>query len=208
MKSSEISSFEQFKEKKNLVKFAEGYRADIYLYEENGKKFAVKTVDEPKLLKALQKEIEILKELKRLKIKFVPQIIYWGKDFFVYPFIEGIPFKKVQKQLDEKSLKRILKKLLIAAYCLDKHGIFKNEFQRPFTNVLVKDHRIYLIDFERGALNKFWKNVPQYLQFLMGIGILTKEETINFGRNYKSKPKKIIKTLLRKIDETNLLSLS
>ena len=196
MKSSD---FETFKKGKNLLKFAEGYRADIYVYEENGTKYAVKVVNDEKLLKALKKEIEILRKLKELKAKFVPQILYWGMDYFVYPFIEGIPFKKIQKQMDQKRLRRILKKILLGAYCLDKWGIFKNEFQRPFTNVLVQDNKIYLIDFERGALNKYWKNVPQFLQFLMAIGILNKEEVMELGREYKQNPKKVVKQILYKL---------
>jgi len=207
MKSSNFPDFESLKKEKFLTKFAEGYRAEIYLYEENGKKYAVKVVNEPNLFKALQKEVEILKKLNRIGAKFVPKLLLWGKDFFIYHFIEGVPFKKLQKELNEEDLKRLLKKLLIAAYCLDKWGIFKNEFQRPFTNVLVdKKGRIFLIDFERGALNKYWKNVPQYMQFLMGKGILKKDETVFLGRKYRNKPKEVIKTLISKINRSNLVS--
>jgi putative serine/threonine protein kinase len=191
--------FEEFKKLKKLEKFAEGYRGIIYTYTENGQKFAVKVPSEKKLIKTFQKEAQILEYLNRLGFSFVPRLTLKGEDFFVYRFIEGTPFKKIQKEIPQNVFKYFLRKLLLAAYCLDKVGVFKDEFQRPFTNVLINGKRLYLIDFERGLLNKHWKNVPQFLQFLVAVGVLDRDTAIRLGREYKKNPKKVVKSLLRNL---------
>ncbi|HIO42210.1 MAG TPA: hypothetical protein EYN34_04915 [Aquifex sp.] len=192
--------FKDFASQKGLEKFAEGYRGIIYTYTESGNKYAVKVPSEEKLIKTFQKEADILEYLNRKGVKFVPQITFRGEDFFVYRFLEGIPFKKLQKEGIPEGLRNYyLRKILVAAYCLDRLGVFKDEFQRPFTNVLVNGRRVYLLDFERGLLNKYWKNVPQFLQFLVAVGVLDREEAIRLGREYKKNPKRVVKEVLKKL---------
>ena len=188
--------FEEFKKLKRLEKFAEGYRGVIYTYTEDGRRYAVKVPSEEKLIKTFQKEAKILDFFNRKGVKFVPQLTFVGEDFFVYQFIEGIPFKKIQKGLDENRKRYYLRKILLSAYILDCLGVFKDEFQRPFTNVLVNGKKVFLLDFERGLLNKKWKNVPQYLQFLTAVGVLDRETAISLGREYKRNPKGVVKRIL------------
>ena len=192
--------FEEFARQRELEKFAEGYRGIIYTYTEKGNRYAVKVPSEERLIKTFQKEADILEYLNRKGVGFVPQLTYRGEDFFVYRFLEGVPFKKLQKGGIPEGLRNYyLRKILVAAYCLDRLGVFKDEFQRPFTNVLVNGRRVYLLDFERGLLNKYWKNVPQFLQFLMAVGVLDCEEAINLGREYKRNPKGVVKKILKKL---------
>ena len=188
--------FEEFKKLKRLEKFAEGYRGVIYTYTEDGRRYAVKVPSEEKLIKTFQKEAKILDFLNRKGVNFVPRLTFGGEDFFVYRFIEGIPFKKIQKGLDENQKRYYLRKILLSAYILDCLGVFKDEFQRPFTNVLVNGKKVFLLDFERGLLNKKWKNVPQYLQFLTAVGVLDRETAISLGREYKRNPKGVVKRIL------------
>lgn len=195
--------FENFKELFNPSLFAEGYRGLIYTFTLNGEKYAVKTPQEEKLIPTFQKEARILEYLKSCGVSFVPQLVFAGEDYFIYRFIEGEPFKKIQKQLTPEKFRYFLRKLLVAAYLLDKLGVFKNEFQRPFTNVLIKDKNLYLIDFERGQLNKYWKNVPQYLQYLIAVGVLNKEEAIHLGKFYKQHPEQVVKETLKKLYSTS-----
>ena len=189
--------FEEFKKLKRLEKFAEGYRGVIYTYTEGGKKYAVKVPSEENLIKTFQKEAKILEFLNEKGVSFVPKITFVGEDFFVYEFIEGVPFKKLQKQLEENEKRFYLRKILLSAYLLDCLGVFKDEFQRPFTNVLVSGKKVFLLDFERGLLNKKWKNVPQYLQFLTAVGVIDRQTSIELGKNYKKNPKEVVKKLLR-----------
>ena len=188
--------FEEFKKLKRLEKFAEGYRGVIYTYTENGRRYAVKVPSEEKLIKTFQKEAKILDFLNRKGVNFVPRLTFVGEDFFVYRFIEGIPFKKIQRELDENQKRYYLRKILLSAYILDCLGVFKDEFQRPFTNVLVNGKKVFLLDFERGLLNKKWKNVPQYLQFLTAVGVLDRETAISLGREYKRNPKGVVKRII------------
>ncbi|MEO2153605.1 MAG: RIO1 family regulatory kinase/ATPase [Aquificota bacterium] len=190
--------FKTFSTLKRLEKFSEGYRGIIYTYTEKGQKFAVKVPQEEKLKKAFLKEAKILQYLNSKGVNFVPKVTFVGEDFFVYPFIEGIPLKKLQKE-NRDNLNLYLRKLIVAAYCLDNLGVFKDEFQRPFTNVLVKGRKIYLIDFERGQLNKKWKNLPQLLQFLVAVGLLNRQEAIELGKLYKKEPKKVVRQILKRL---------
>jgi putative serine/threonine protein kinase len=194
-------TFEGLKERFKLQKFAEGYRGEIYIFTHGGKKLAVKKPQEKRLVKTFQKEAQILSFLKEKGVKFVPQIEFYGRDYFIYRFIEGEPFKKIWKSADAPRRKRLLKKMLLAAYVLDCLGVFKNEFQRPFTNVLVSGRKLYLLDFERGKLGKRWKNLPQLLQFLMAVDVLNREETISLGKEYKNNPRGVLKRTLRMVEE-------
>jgi len=47
--------------------------------------------------------------LKGKGIGFVPRVEFVGEDYFVYRFIEGKPFKRVQKELSPKELRYFLK---------------------------------------------------------------------------------------------------
>ncbi len=194
-------TFEGLKERFKLQKFAEGYRGEIYIFTHGGKKLAVKKPQEKRLVKTFQKEAQILSFLKEKGVKFVPQIEFSGRDYFIYHFIEGEPFKKIWKSADAPRRKRLLKKMLLAAYVLDCLGVFKNEFQRPFTNVLVSGRKLYLLDFERGKLGKRWKNLPQLLQFLMAVDVLNREETIGLGKEYKNNPRGVLKRILKMVEE-------
>ncbi len=191
--------FKDFQKNFSLKEYSKGYRGIIYTLNFNNKRFAVKVPAKEELIPSFKKEALILKFLNEKGIFFVPKLIYIGEDFFVYEFIEGITFKQFLKTSNNKDSKIILRKLLIYSYCLDKLGVFKDEFQRPFTNVLVNNRKVFLLDFERGALNKFWKNVPQFLQFLLALKILSKDEIILFGRKYKKNPWEVIKAVLKKI---------
>ncbi len=198
-KSELPPTFEGLKKLCNLQKFAEGYRGEIYTFDLKGEKIAVKVPQEERLLKSFLKEAEILKFLNSKGFRFVPKLVFVGKDYFAYRFIEGEPFKRVWKKLSPEGQRYFLRKLLTAAYLLDEVGVFKNEFQRPFTNVLINGKRLYLLDFERGALGKHWKNLPQFLQFLVAVGALEREEAIELGRGYKKNPREVFKRILGKL---------
>jgi len=193
--------FEEFAAERRLERFAEGYRGVIYTFVERGQRWAVKVPSEEGLVKTFLKEAKILEFLNSKGFSFVPKLREVGEDFFVYRFLEGKPFKKVQKEVPRRLFYYYLRKILLAAYCLDRVGVFKDEFQRPFTNVLVSGRRVYLLDFERGLLNKYWKNVPQFLQFLVAAGVLGREEAVELGRRYKKEPKAVVKELLKRLRE-------
>jgi len=133
--------------------------------------------------------------------------IYQGKDLafkvasdLAYSFIEGKPLNEV---IDEKNGKILITKLLKQARKLDKLGINKEEFHRPYKNVLVdKDLNVYLIDFERSKKGKNIQNVNQLLQFILSEGYrylpsFDKSRLIELAKEYKkNKTEKNFKKIL------------
>ncbi len=179
---------------KNPVKIDEGWRGVIYAGEYKGKKVSLKVAKSEENVKALNKESEILEILKGKR--GFPQLIERGNGYFIYEFIEGVPFKNVK---DKSIVKEVLKRLINIARFLDVSGINHGELNNIEKNVLVnvKDSNIdvYLLDFDRGGFSKKTHNVSQLIQVLRKHGILSFEETIKFGKEYFKEPEKVVKEL-------------
>ncbi len=179
---------------KNPFKLGEGWRGVIYTGEYRGKKVSLKIAKSLENIEAINKEARILEALKGKK-EF-PQILERGNGYFVYEFIEGVPFRNVK---DKKVIKEVLKRLIDIARFLDILGINHGELNNIEKNVLVniKDINIsvYLLDFDRGNFSKKTHNVSQLIQVLRRYGILSLEEAIKFGKEYFKEPEKVVKEL-------------
>ncbi len=179
---------------KNPVKLSEGWRGVIYTGEYRGKKVSLKIAKSLENIEAINKEAGILETLKGKK-EF-PQILERGTGYFVYEFIEGVPFKNIK---DKKVIKEVLKRLVDIARFLDISGINHGELNNIEKNVLVniKDTNIsvYLLDFDRGGISKKTHNVSQLIQVLRRYGILSLGEAIKFGKEYFKEPEKVVKEL-------------
>jgi len=187
MKFSEFT-----REVEGLEGFAEGWRGKVFVGKWKGKKVAIKVAKAPDKVKAIQKEAEILEKLKG--IKGFPQILFKGEDFFVYEFIEGKPFGKVQ--VSEEQKKKLLRDVLEKAYLLDKLGINRDEFSNIYKNVLVNEKgEVFVIDFDRGTFKSNPSNVRQFLQLLKREGYVTQEEAVELGKRYKENPEKVIEDI-------------
>jgi len=74
---------------------------------------------------------------------------------------------------------------------LDRLKISKDEFHRPYKNVLVDSkNRIYLIDFERAKFTDYPQNITQLVQFVITGGNkffkdIEKEKLIELAKLYK-----------------------
>ncbi|WP_457628389.1 serine/threonine protein kinase [Persephonella sp.] len=170
----------------NLQKIGEGWRGVVYRGRYRGEDLAFKVASEEQFIPNIQKEGEILSIVNREGIG--GQLILKGDDFISYRFIEGKPLKEV---INRENAKILISQLLKQARKLDILGINKEEFHRPYTNVLVdKDLKIHLIDFERARRGKNIQNVNQLLQFIMGEGQkylepFDKNELIKLAKAYK-----------------------
>jgi len=180
-------SFNQFKRKiSNLEEFSEGWRGKIYIGYLDGQKVAIKTPKSEEFINAINKEAEFLKILNQHNIG--SKLIYHGRDFFIYHFIEGNPLKQV---LSEENYKSIIYQLLQQGRILDRLKISKDEMHRPHTNVLVdKKGKVYLIDFERAKYSEKPQNITQILQFILSISnkyfpFIEREELIKLAKEYK-----------------------
>jgi len=184
------------KEVKNLTKFAEGWRGVIYTGEWKDEKVAIKVAKHKNVIRAIQKEAEILEKLKGLDS--FPQILFKGKDFFVYRFIEGILLRKAELKPEEE--KRVYRKILEIAYMLDSMGIKRDEFGKIDKNVLIgKGGKVYVLDFERGGRAKRPSNLTQFLQLLVRKGYLEREKAIELGRKYMKDREWVYKEVLSKL---------
>lgn len=159
---------------KNVSKieyFAKGKRGIVYTGIYHGKKVAVKTKNP---LSQAKKRIE--NEILFLKIANIygigPKLLFNTKKYLVYEFQEGVYFEKWIKGKKKKQVVSVIKKLLEQAFILDKLGIDKEEFHRPFKNVIVKGKTPVLIDFERCHYSERPKNVTQLFQFIMNIRLV------------------------------------
>ncbi|RLJ70351.1 putative serine/threonine protein kinase [Hydrogenivirga caldilitoris] len=190
--------FEEFRrELKNLEKFAQGWRGVIYTGEWEGRRVSVKVAKSKDVLKAINKEAQILEKLKG--IPGFPQILTKGEDFFVYEFIEGKPLGKVD--LTPEQEKKVLRTLLTFAYMLDNLGINRDEFAQVYKNALLDNEgKVYLLDFERGKFSKRPSNVPQFLQLLYRKGYLNIDEAVELGRRYMRDREGVFTELMAKLE--------
>ena len=150
-------------------------RWDVFIYERNGIKYAVKKAKDETKKWAIQKEIAILKFLK-WKIDFIPQIEDFWDNFFEYKFIEWQTLDKV-KNPD----KEIYKQLIEHAYKLDKLKVEHWELSKPTKNIIITpENKVFIIDFERwNLMNNSWKNLKWLTQFLLREKIINIEDIKN-----------------------------
>jgi len=181
MKFSQIKPYIE-----NLQKIGEGWRGVVYRGIYRGEDLAFKVASQELSIPNIQKEGKILKIVNTEGIG--GQLVLQGDDFIAYRFIEGKPLKEI---INAENAKILISQLLKQARKLDILGINKEEFHRPYTNVLVdKNLKIYLIDFERAKMGKNIQNVNQLLQFIMGEGSkylkpFDKKELIKLAKAYK-----------------------
>lgn len=190
--------FSEFKrEVSNLRKLAEGWRGVVYTGEWKGRKVSVKVAKNEQVVKAIQREADILERLKGMR-EF-PQILFRGEDFFVYEFIEGKPLGKLNLSPEEE--RRVLKRLLELAYRLDSMGISRDEFANLYKNVLLDERgNVYVLDFERGKLSKRPSNLTQFLQLLRRRGYITRDEAVELGRRYMRDRDGVFRELMAKLE--------
>ncbi len=153
----------------------------IYTGRWKGERVAIKVAKGEEVVRAIQKEGEILEQLRG--IKGFPQLLVRGENFIAYRFIEGTPLGKLD--LSPRDERRVLRELVRLAHTLDRMGIKRDEFQRVEKNVLVgADGEVYVLDFERGSFSDRPSNLPQLLQLLVRKGYLSRGEAVSLGKRY------------------------
>lgn len=168
----------------------------VYRGRWKGKDIAIKVAKGLEVVKAIQKEAEILEKLRGMEN--FPQIVLRGEDFFAYHFIEGVPYGKASLGPEEE--KGALRKLLKIAYLLDSLGIKRDEFANVDKNVLIGENgEVYVLDFERGSLSGRPSNLTQFMQLLVRKGFLDREEAIRLGKRYRREREAVFEELLRRL---------
>ncbi len=174
-------NFELFVKDKYITFLSKGWRGEIYIYKED-KTYCIKKAIHEGAIYAITKEANILSFL--YGDKTYPQILCQGKDFFVYEYIDAMPFEKVFYNLEEDKKRYILIQVLKSAYKLDVVGINRGEFDKEYKNILIDKYlNVYILDFDRGLFSKKPKNLNQFIQSLRTKGYICLEKAIELGKN-------------------------
>lgn len=192
----------------NLEYYDKGKRSIVYLIKKNieknndvddkKNKIKSKKLYDFKIIKYalkekntnLKKEYEILKLLQKTNIK-VPKVYEYIEEndekILIMQYIEGISAKEIT---DKKEKKLLYKKLLEYAILLDLLKLKKQEFTRPYSNVIISKKNIYLIDFERTQKNKIG-NLTQLLDYYRKNNMIKVKEIKKIAEEYNKEIKEL-----------------
>ncbi|MBR9676774.1 methyltransferase [Candidatus Woesearchaeota archaeon] len=188
----------------NVMLFARGHRGLIYTGVYKNKKIAAKFHNPISKVDTITNEITQLTMLKKKNIG--PKIVFSGKNYFVYWFIEGELIGEFLKNNNKTTNYQIIKKILEQLRTLDSLGLNKKELTNPYKHILItKKQEPVLIDFERSKKTVKPSNITQFTQYIIRMLVHDKKNIDvlrSLAKNYKSKPtaqnyKKLVATLAK-----------
>ncbi len=164
-KSCLLKELEKQKIRK-IRKLARGHRGIVYTGIYKGKKIAVKA--ERKDSKAMGRALNEAKWLKTLNKKGIgPKLLFSGKNYFAYQFVEGEFIGDFIKSSGKKEIIDVLKSVMQQCFVLDELKVNKEEMHHPKKHIIVTaDKKPVMIDFERCRNSEKPKNVTQFVQFI------------------------------------------
>jgi len=182
----------------NIQRLTKGHRGLIYTGKFKSEKVAVKIQRQDIEAKnTVNNEINQLNKLNKKGIG--PTLLFGGKDFFGYKFVEGELILDALITRTKPQIQNILLDLFNQCFILDQLGLNKEEMHHPLKHVLIsKKNKVTLLDFERCKHSIKVKNVTQCCQFIcsgkLQLILLKKEININktqllaAAKDYKQKP--------------------
>ncbi|MEK6903748.1 MAG: hypothetical protein AABW64_03830 [Nanoarchaeota archaeon] len=166
---------------------ARGKRGDVYLTRYRGKTVVVKQKrHESTALGALENEAYWLKKVNTKSIG--PKFIYFTHGKLMMEYIQGEP---LQEYIEKKQISRaFIKEILLQCRILDQMRVNKFEMHHPVKHILfrkgkISRQRVVMIDFERCRSTLQPKNVTQFCQYLIKIGLGNHDTLIPLLQNYK-----------------------
>ena len=168
---------------KNIKYFAKGHRGFLFTGDSKSKKVVIKAKNPSSMaFGRIENESKWLVKLNKHGIG--PKLLYSGKDYFVYRFIDGDFIADYMKKSAKANIKKILKAVFIQMYRLDKMKADKEEMHHPLKHVIISKNKAHLIDFERAHYTNDPKNVTQFCQFVTGgyASNILSEKGINISR--------------------------
>ncbi len=159
-----------------VIYFTEGNRGIIYtgildkgklvkshISKSSKVKVAIKV--EKRDMGRVDNEVNWLKILNKERIG--PKMLFSGKDYFVYEFVEGEFILDYIKHHSELEVKKVLNVVLLQCRQMDELGMTKEEMHHPQKHVLIdKQGRVVLLDFERCTRTDKPQNVTQFIEFI------------------------------------------
>lgn len=150
---------------KDLQYFSKGRRGLIYKGIYKGKQVVVKMKNpESKAINRMQNETKWLKILNKKQIG--PKLLFGGKDYFCYEYVEGDFITEFINKSPKKEILKIIKSLFNQTYTMDRLKVDKEEMHMPFKHIIVGKDQVTLLDFERCHIVQKPKNTTQFCQFV------------------------------------------
>ena len=152
---------------KKIEFLAKGKRGLVYTALYKRKKIAIKVrQSKSKAQERIENEAAWLKKLNKYNIG--PTLLFAGKDFIVYQFVDGTFFSKFIESHNAPTIKKAIEDVFWQCYQLDKLDVNKEEMHHPVKHVIV-DKKPTLIDFERTHKTAKPKNVTQFVQYICSL---------------------------------------
>ncbi|PIN86346.1 hypothetical protein COV19_05105 [Candidatus Woesearchaeota archaeon CG10_big_fil_rev_8_21_14_0_10_44_13] len=156
---------------KGIRRLTKGKRGLIFIGQsaKNRKKIAIKLQRKDIGARGtVDRESRILRLLNRKKIG--PKILFSGKDFFAYEFVEGIFIPEFLEKAGKREIINILNDVFLQCRKLDMMRMNKEEMQHPYKHIVVcregSKARAVLLDFERARKTGKPSNVTQFCQYV------------------------------------------
>lgn len=158
---------------------AKGWRSHVYRTVINGRDAALK-VAEPA---TVEKEVAILMEANKAGVG--AELIGVTKHIVAMEYIKGERYTDWVGGAAPEDVKNVVLELLRQVRELDKAGIEHGQLSMAEKHIIVKEEGPYIIDFEKGSLEKKPRNLTAILNFLLlnpnGYAARTTREKLNIG---------------------------
>ncbi|MFH1592521.1 MAG: hypothetical protein ABIB47_04100 [Candidatus Woesearchaeota archaeon] len=181
------------------MKIAKGKRGKVYKI----LNFAIKVKNkQSKAIGRIQNEAKWLKKLNKLNIG--PRLYYGNNNLMITSFIKGENIRDFFKSCSGKEKSEVIKEVFNQCRVLDTLKVDKLEMHRPFKHIIILKKKPVMIDFERCKHSQNPKNVTQFAQFLINIGIQVNKTKLRsllkgYKRDYsEDKYKEIVSLFLKK----------
>lgn len=155
--------------------FAKGKRGYIYKGQYEGRKVAVKAQSPESEADRIGFEVKYLEVLNKHDIG--PQLLFSGKDYFCYVFVESERIVDYIEKAEKKDILKVFREVFRQLHVMDELGISKEEMHHPVKHVLVGE-KVVLIDFERAHYTEKPQNITQFCQFMIELTGMLRERGI------------------------------
>jgi len=201
------------KEISGLKVLGKGTRSVILKVWVSGRRYALKVRRLDASISSLAVEAENMKLANQVGVG--PRLFRYSEDMIIMELIEGVPIPEWLNgpaAEDERSLRSVLKRLIVDAYRLDRAGLDHGELSRASKHIYVKpDCEPVILDFGSSSLRRRPSNVTSIVQYLFIGGAVAervrklhgpvdRDRLLEGLRNYKRNPSReslnnLLKTL-------------
>lgn len=173
--------------------FAHGHRGLIFTGLFKHKKVAIKIQRPDTAAKGtVAREARVLKKLNRYGIG--PRLLFTGKNYFAYEFVEGSFIRDFIKREKSAAIKKMLINVFNQMKKLDELGLNKEEMHHPFKHVIIANNKPVLLDFERCKKTAKAHNVTQFCECVARLS----EELGNAGVRFDPRQLRVLAAAYRK----------